>query len=368
MTRLRICFLIDELAVAGTETQLLALLRQLDRSRFEPYLAILRGNSPASRVLEPASCPVQRLGVGSLSRPSAWFKLWHFRNWLRAERIDILQTYFPDSSYFGILAAWLAGVRHRLRTRNNIGHWMTPWHRRLGRWLNRLTTGTIANCEAARTALIADEKPDPASVVVLENGVDAGNFLDLPVPGPDAPQVIGSVANLRPVKGLDTLVAAAASVAAEVPAARFRVAGEGEQRRSLEDAIEAGGLAGKFELPGSTRDVPGFLGGLTVAVLASRAEGLPNAVLEYMAAGRPIVATAVGAVPELITDGVHGLLVPPGDPAALAAALLRLLREPGLATSLARAARQRVQERYSRAAMLQRFETYYERLAAGRPA
>jgi glycosyltransferase involved in cell wall biosynthesis len=368
MTRLRICFLIDELAVAGTETQLLALLRKLDRAKFDPRLVLLRGDSQVSRALEPAECPVIRLGVGSLSRPNAWFALWRFRGWLRSERIDVLQTYFPDSSYFGILAGWLAGVRHRLRTRNNIGHWMTPGHRRMGRWLNRLTTGTIANCQAARTALIEAEKPDPESVVVLENGVDAGRFLDLPLPTPTSTPVIGSVANLRPIKGLDTLVTAAARVVAEVPGARFRVAGEGDQRTPLEAAIRERGLAGAFELPGSSSDVPGFLGSLDVAVLASRAEGLPNAVLEYMAAGRPIVATTVGAVPELIEDGVHGLLVPPGDPAALATAILRLLREPGLATSLATAARQRVHERYSRAAMVHRFEAFYEGLTAGRVA
>lgn len=361
MTRLRICFLIDELAVAGTETQLLALLRQLDRSRFDPRLALLRGDSPASRALEPTECPVYRIGVGALARPSSLFKLWHFRNWLRAERIDILQTYFPDSSYFGILAGWLAGVPHRLRTRNNIGHWLTAGHRRLGRWLNRLTTGTIANCAAARDALLDAEQPSPDSVVVLENGVDAERFLALPLPEPTAPPTVGSVANLRPVKGLDVLVAAAR----QVPGVRFRIAGEGEQRGPLEAAIAAGGLTERFALPGSTRDVPGFLAGVDIAVLSSRAEGLPNAVLEYMAAGRPVVATRVGAVPELIEDGVHGLLVPPDDPAALALAIKRLVEEPALGQRLARAARQRVQERYSRAAMLRRFEDFYANLAGG---
>lgn len=357
---MRICFLIDELAVAGTETQLLALLRHLDRSRFEPYLALLRGDSATSRALEPAGVPVVRLGVGSLARPSALARLWRFRGWLRDERIDVLQTYFPDSSYFGIVAGWLAGVRHRLRTRNNVGHWLTPGHRRLGRWLNRLTTGTIANCAAARDALLEAEAPAGDSVVVLENGVDAERFLALPTPAGNA--VVGAVANLRAVKGLDVLVAAAAKVAAARPDATFRVAGEGDQRPALEADIQARGLADRFALPGSTDDVPAFLAGLDVAVLASRAEGLPNAVLEAMAAGRPVVATRVGAVPELIDDGVHGLLVPPGDADALAAAILRLLGDPALARSLAEAARKRVVERYSRAAMVRRFESFYEAL------
>jgi glycosyltransferase involved in cell wall biosynthesis len=110
------------------------------------------------------------------------------------------------------------------------------------------------------------------------------------------------------------------------------------------------------------KDVPGFLAGLDVAVLPSRAEGMSNAVLEYMAAGRPIVATAVGATPELIADGEHGLLVPPDDPARLADALDRLLRDPDLARRLGAAARRRARDRYGRAAMVRRFEAFYESL------
>ena len=105
--------------------------------------------------------------------------------------------------------------------------------------------------------------------------------------------------------------------------------------------------------------MPGFLAELDVAVLCSRAEGMPNAVLEYMAAGRPVVATAVGAVPELIEDGTHGLLVPPGDPGALARAIARLLADPGLARRLGEAARWRARERYGREAMVRRFEDFY---------
>src|SRR5205085_2363134 len=109
-------------------------------------------------------------------------------------------------------------------------------------------------------------------------------------------------------------------------------------------------------------DIPGFLRRLDVAVLCSHAEGMSNAVLEYMAAGRPVVATAVGGTVQLIKDGVHGLLVPPGDPRDLARAVGRLLREPDLAARLGAAARRRAQERFSREAMVRRFETFYRNL------
>lgn len=363
----RVCFLIDELAPAGTETQLLALIRHLDRRRVRPYLCLLRGDSPVSQALEPDDCAILRLGVGSLHHPSTLWRFGRFVRFLRRERIDVVQAYFPDSSYFGVLAAWLAGVRHRVRTRNNIGHWLTPLHRLLGRALNVLTTRTIANCEAARQALLAAEKPSVESVFVLENGVDLQRFRDMTPLAKCSPVVprVGIVANLRPVKGLDVFVAAAVRLRDRHRRAIFAVAGEGELRDSLEEQARRGGLAGRFQLLGSVADVPKFLSGLDVAVLCSHAEGMSNALLEYMAAGRAIVATAIGAATELIEDGTHGLLVPPGDAERLAEAIGRLLDDRHLARRLGEAARRHAWKCYSREAMVRRFEDFYEQLVAG---
>jgi L-malate glycosyltransferase len=362
--------MIDRLAAAGTESQLLALIRRLDRSRFQPYLCLLDGKDALSHALAPEDCPVLRLGVRRLCSPRSAGQAWRLARFLRRERIDVLQVYFPDSTYFGVTVGRLAGVPYIVRTRNNIGHWMTPWHRRLGRFFNRFTTATVANCEAARAALLADERPDPASVVVLENGVDLDRFLD--VPTLDAgrqsdPRRVGAVANLRKVKGLDVFVAAAARLSVTHPDVAFVVAGEGEERPALEEQITRVGLAGRFTLPGSVADVPGFLAGLDVTVLSSRAEGMSNAVLEYMAAGRAVIATAVGANGQLLHDGVHGLLVPPNDPARLAEAIARLLDHPDLAARFGAAARSRAREQYSREAMVRRFESFYEGLTDARP-
>ena len=364
----RICFLIDELAAAGTETQLLALIRRLDRDRVQPYLCLLRGGGPASRALEPDDCPVLRLGVGALRRPATLLKAAHFIHFLRRERIDVVQAFFPDSSYFGLPAAWLAGVPHRLRTRNNLGHWLTPAHRRLGRLLNAVTTGSVVNCGAARAALLAAEGPRPETVTVLENGVDHARFLAVPPLSARAaaPRRVGVAANLRPVKGLDVLLDAAARLTGEYRDLVFQIAGEGEMRRPLEESARERGLGGRFQLLGAVSDIPAFLGGLDVAVLCSRSEGMSNALLEYMAAGRAVVATAVGAAPDLIEDGVHGLLVPPGDAGRLAQAVDALLRRPDLARRLGEAARRRARDRYSREAMVERFTEFYERLASRR--
>lgn len=361
----RVCFLIDELAAAGTESQLLALIRNLDRTKVNPYLVLLRGENVASRSLEPESCPVLRLDVGALRSPATLMKAFRFIRFLRRERIDVVQAYFPDSSYLGIPCAWLAGVSHRVRTRNNVGHWVTATDRFLGRALNLLTTATIANCNAARLSLLRDERPKPESVFILENGVDLERFLGVPgvrKRSPREPAVIGAVANLRHVKGLDVLVEAVAMLVSQGRTLTLCIAGEGEQRDELTRTARAGNVP--LELPGSLRDIPAFLSGLDIAVLPSRAEGMSNAVLEYMAAGRPIVATAVGAAPDVLLDGECGFLVHPESPVALATALASLLEDPERAARIGGAARKRARERYSRQAMVRRFEDFYAALVA----
>src|SRR5262249_1325664 len=168
----RVCFLIDSLQPAGTETQLLALIRHLDRSRVRPFLCLLDGEGEPSRSLEPKDCPVLRLGVKSLSRLQSLAKAWQLAGFLNRYRIDVLQVYFPDSTYFGVPVAWLARVPRIVCTRNNIGYWTTPSHRRLGRLCHRLSAGLVANCQACGQAVMDGEGLSPKRIAVLENGVD----------------------------------------------------------------------------------------------------------------------------------------------------------------------------------------------------
>src|SRR5262249_20904979 len=143
---------------------------------------------------------------------------------------------------------------------------------------------------------------------------------------PERPR-IGVVSNLDPVKGVEDFVRAAAIVRAAHPSSLFEVAGDGPLREPLERLIAELGMMAHFRLHGRIGKIESFLERLDIAVLPSRSEGMSNALLEYMAAGKPIVATAVGANPELIRDGVDGVLVPPGDPQALAQGMRRLLED-----------------------------------------
>jgi glycosyltransferase involved in cell wall biosynthesis len=363
---IRVCFLIDRLVRGGTETQLIALLQHLDRSRVEPYLCLLDGEDDLSRALEPAGVPVLRLGIGSFRSPSSVPKAVHFARFLRRQRIDVLQTYFPDSFRFGVPVAVVAGVRRVVRTRFNLGHY-TTWAQRLsGRLLNPLLAATIVNCQACRDSVTVDEWASPDTVVLIPNGIDHGRFAGIPDleddPGADHTVRVGMVANLHPVKDPGLLVEAAMLLKSDFPDVRFEFAGAGSLRSSLESAISRFGLDGRICLHGVIHDVPGFLSGLRVAALTSRAEGLPNAVLEYMAAGRAIVATSVGGVPDVICNGVNGLLIPPGDARELSLAIRMLLENPALAARLGRAARADVRCRYSLQVRARRYEQFYQLL------
>ena len=356
----RVCFMIDRLTRAGTESQLLALIRELDRTKVQPTLVLLDGEDDLSRALEPANCPVLRLGVRKLFGLRAMNAARQLRAFFRRTRPDVLQVYFMDSAYFGVPVAKLCGVRKILRVRNNLGYWVTRKHRVLGRMLRPFVSATLTNTEAGKSKLVDVEGHKADNVAVLENGVDTARYNRFLLPDTTKKVVrVGCVANLRPVKNIDGLMRAAKVALAKFPQLVFEVAGDGEQREELEKLHDELGLGDRFKLRGSVADVPGFLRSVDIAVLPSHSEGMSNALLEYMSAGRAVIATDVGANASLVQDRKHGRIVPKGDEAALVEALGELLANPLRAASYGAAARTRVENEYSRGAMRARFEAYY---------
>jgi glycosyltransferase involved in cell wall biosynthesis len=170
------------------------------------------------------------------------------------------------------------------------------------------------------------------------------------------PRRVAVVANLRPGKGHDTLIDAAVEVLRCQPDATFEVIGDGSEREHLIAQADRRQVRRAFTFAGQRDDVPARLADADIFVLPSRSEALPNAVLEAMAAGLPVVASDVGGIPELISHDRTGLLVPPGDTAALAGALLRVMNETGLAPRLGEAARVAVETRYSFDRMVTAFD------------
>jgi glycosyltransferase involved in cell wall biosynthesis len=249
-----------------------------------------------------------------------------------------VQTYFPDSTRFAAPIAKSAGVKQVIGSRRNIGHWMTKRDRWIARHYNRwFIDKIVANCEAARQAAIEQEHARPDQVVVEHNIIDLDRFRDIPPWTPKAPgepRKVGMVGNLRHVKGPDLFIEAAKLVLEEFPDTKFEIAGGGDAT-PYQKLIDELGVSESVKLLGSIDDVPGFLATLDVAVLPSRAEGLSNALLEYMAAGRPIVATDVGANAELLGAYAEQICIPPEDSYQMAERICWLLRHPETAQTIA---------------------------------
>jgi glycosyltransferase involved in cell wall biosynthesis len=228
---------------------------------------------------------------------------------------------------------------------------------------------TLTNSDAGRQSVEDAESVPPRKIVVLENGVDLSRFERHPPPDTAGSIVrIGAVGNLRPVKNIDGLIRAARELCRVHPRLEFEVAGDGPQRQDLERLISECGIIDRFRLRGSVADVPAFLARQDIAVLPSHSEGMSNALLEYMASGRCIIATDVGANSRLIAHGEAGLLVPPGDETALVRAIEQVLNDPQLAARLGRNARARAESEFSREAMCRRFEEFYLSLSGRNPS
>jgi glycosyltransferase involved in cell wall biosynthesis len=192
---------------------------------------------------------------------------------------------------------------------------------------------------------------------VIPNGVDLAVFSDRG--GSNRLRTVVTVANLRPEKSHETLIAAAASLADSHPELRYQIVGDGPRRGELEALAVARGVADRVQFLGHREDVPAILAAADAFVLPSRSEAFPNGAIEAMAAGLPVIASAVGGLVDLIDHGRTGLLTAPGDSASLASALQYLIDDRERAMAIGRAARAEVQRRYSFDRMIAAFEDLY---------
>lgn len=266
----------------------------------------------------------------------------------------------------------MAGVPAIISSRRDLAHF--DWYEKGAKrnWLRRiqnLSGVVLANATPIRDALIADDGFAPEKLRVIHNGVDTERFRharrdrDRFFPGTQHQTLVVLVGNMHTdVKGHPWLIAAAPAVLREFPQTQFIFAGDGVAKPEFQEQVAKLGMQSNFTFLGRRGDIPDVLASCDIAVLPSRAEGLPNAVLEYMAAGLPTVASRVGGNAELVEDGVTGLLVPPENSAALAAALLRLLKDPELARRMAASGQKIAVENYSFDRLIREVDSLYTEL------
>jgi sugar transferase (PEP-CTERM/EpsH1 system associated) len=358
------------LETGGQEMMCARLVECLDPRRHRPVVVSLQGEGHLGGELRERGIEVRCLNAPEGFRAGL---VWRLADLLWRTGARIVHCHNRKAFLYGALAARLAPWVRVVFTKHGASFWEGGPAARLGRALVRRSHAVVAVSEDIAGPLREEGWTSPGRLRTILNGVDTDRFRPhLPPPAlPDAlglrpeHRVIGTVARLSPEKDQATLLRAFAPVAQSIPVARLLIVGDGPERGALE------ALAAELELrehvifAGERPDVARLLGAMDVFALPSLSEGTSLTLLEAMASGLPVVATAVGGTPEVVADGQTGFLVPPRDPAALAEALKQTLADQDAARRMGSAGRQTVLERYSLAAMVDAYTGLYEELVGG---
>jgi glycosyltransferase involved in cell wall biosynthesis len=366
----RVLQLIGSFHQGGSERQVVALTQMLkDEDSFDVRVAVLDGDGPLRS-------DVERLGIGEISEfPLTSFynanfmrQVRRFAEFLRANEIDIIHTHDFYTNVFGMAAAFLAKTPVRIASKRETTGMRSRGQERLERIAFFLSSVIVANSVAVRDHLVGKGIGE-RRVELIYNGVEmpsgeGGVYglhsrLDLPL----AVKIVTLVANLRhDVKNVPMLLRAAKQVAEASPETHFVIAGEGGLRASLEKQAVDLEVADNVHFIGRCDDIPALLAESDVCILTSTAEGFSNSILEYMAAGKPVVATNVGGAAEAIADGETGFLIDSDNSEEMAERILELLDDGKKAATFGAAGREKIAENFSRATQLERTLGLYRRL------
>jgi L-malate glycosyltransferase len=356
---------------AGTERQVVETAKRLDKDRFDVHVVCLE-DSPQLRSL-PAPSHTAVFPTKSVNSRQGLQQVMAFRKYADAHGIQIAHGYMNKTSLFAVLSS-LGTNRIAITSRLNTGYWYTPSLRRMFRVMNLRSDGIMANSLEAKRIAVETEKLDPDRVKVVYQGVDMAKFsrgmgdassaerLGIPRNA----RVVGITANLRPVKDHALFLRAAKIVADAVPDAAFLLVGRGELYDELRGLAAELGIGDRVFFTLGEGNVMDYLARMSVGCLTSFSEGFSNAIMEYMAAGMPVVAIDVGGNRDAIVDGETGFLVPERSPEAFAKPITQLLRDEGLRLRMGHAGFVRCTENFEVQKTIGQLEAYYKSLLAKR--
>ena len=357
--RIEILFLIDYFQrIGGTEKHLAQLICGLPDSFHCSVVAFDLGANPLVDDLRARGVAVVHLPVGREYVPNAALQAWRLSRMIRRNRYDIVQTFHQKADTYGALVAWLSGARHLVSSKRDTGDLRKPLHVFLNRRLKWLFEAFIMVAEAVRVAVMANDRLPASRVTIIYNGVDLKRFAVPSIEQRNEARkrfgfaaedfVVGMIAAFRPEKDHGAFFEALSQAAGAIPSLKVLVVGEGPLLSHFRQRIAATALGSRTLFTGEVADVLPCLWSMDVGCLTpSGNEGFSNAVVEQMAVGLPMIVTDVGGNAEAVADGVNGYVVQPQDIPALARAVVTLYVDPARTIAMARASRQRAEERFS---------------------
>jgi len=372
----RLLYVIVNMDIGGAERQFTELIARLPRERYSVHVCCLNGPGQLLGRLAGIGIPNTVYAFGPLDsrmklRAGALFlkEIRTLRRLMLALRPQIVHTVLPLPCVVGGIAAGLSRVPVLVTSRRSLGCYKEGrlLLRELENLVNLRADAVVANSEAVRANTLALERIDKRRMSVIYNGVaipaqgKKAEWRDI-AGGEATGPVVCCVANFFPYKGHLDLIAAARRVVDELPGTKFVLVGDGKIRSLIEEAIEKNRLRADVLLLGRREDGAEIMRIADLVVLASHQEGFPNVLLEAMAAGKPVVATRVGGAPEIVRDGVTGLLAPPRAPGQLADAIIRVLKNRAGSMEMGRRGLELVKEKFSMEKMVESYMRLYDSL------
>jgi len=373
--KIRILQLVNGFAIGGGEIKLLDLAKGLNRDKYEVYVASVGQSGPLENRFREAA---DDLVVFRKKFAFDFSLIYRVFRYTRERKIDLVQTTLPYADFIGPPAAKLAGVKHVISWETLSHGKDDPLRSKLRHHLAyrlamKMVTKIVAVSGETRTSIIVNRKIPKKKIEVIYYGVDT----DLFEPSPekmlsirkalhlsDKNIVLLTVARLEKVKGHSYLIKASKEIIQLFPSVRFVFAGDGNYRPHLEKMVEEYSISDYFRFLGFRKDVVNLLKMADIFVLPSVKEGLPNVLLEAMAVAKPIVATAVSGVPEIIFNGQNGYLVPAKDSEALKNSIIKLVESREVRKKMGNTGRRLVEKEFSLNKMIKDFENLYDYLYA----
>lgn len=366
--RMNILHVISALPVGGVENQLCLVLKRYDRARVFPCVCSLSDKGEVGLEIETAGLEV--VCLNKLGHGFDWSIVKDLMRVIRQRDIQVVRTHQYHANLYGRLAAWLCRVPCIVPSLHNVYTRDRKIHRRvLNNLLGRISDRVIAVSEAVKDDIMAYDGLSANKITVLHNGVEEGRFSG--VEGTEARSVlripadaivVGTVGSLKYQKGQKYLVEAISLVLKQFPGTVLLIVGDGPAGGELRELVKQRGIEDSVIFTGSRRDVPAMLASMDIFVFPSLWEGMPNALVEAMASGKPIIATDIKPNREVLGPEHAGIFVPCEDSMAIASEIAGLLRDRQAALMLGSAAQVRAISRFSIAGTVRAYTDLFEEI------